>query len=299
MLGPTASGKSQVALELAESVGAEIVSVDSMQVYRGMDIGTAKPTPADRGRVTHHMIDVADPSQAFTVAEFQQAGRTHLAVAEEGVPVVVVGGSGLHFRSLVDPLEFPPSEPEVRAEVEALPAQDAVVELLDADPGAASHVDLANPRRVARALEVLRITGVTPSERAAGSAATDVRAYRPRIPFVAVGLDPGDGLPGRATARFDAMLESGLLDEVAGLAGRLGSTASQAVGYRQLAAVVEGTRPLDEGRRRGIDATTALAGRQRTFFRRDPRIRWVEWDDDPAVRLARARRLAEEAGWTS
>ncbi len=285
---------------MAEAVGAEIVSVDSMQVYRGLDLGTAKPTPAQQARVRHHLLDLADPATPFSVAEFQRAGREALAgLARGGVPALIVGGSGLHFRALVDPLEFPPHDPEVRREVEALARGEALAALLAADPAAGAVVDVANPRRVARALEVYRLTGLTPAVRAASAAAAAVRAYRPLLPVVAVGADPGDTLRGRVEARFDAMLAAGLLAEVRRLAPHLGPTAAQAVGYKELLPVVRGEATLEEGRSRAVAATWGLAGRQRTFFRRDPRIRWQEWDDDPARRAAAARTVFEEAGWIS
>lgn len=289
-----------MALAIAAEAGAEIVSVDSMQVYRGLDLGTAKPTAEQMTRVRHHLIDLADPAAVFSVAEFQRAGRETLAgLAKRRVPALIVGGSGLHFRALVDPLEFPPHDPEVRREVEALAPGQAVAALVAADPSAARWVDLANPRRVARALEVLRLTGLTPSARAAGDPAAAVRAYRPLLPVVAVGLDPGEALRARVEARFDAMLADGLLEEVRRLAPSLGPTAAQAVGYKELLPVVRGEATLGEGRSRAVAATWSLAGRQRTFFRRDPRLRWQEWDDDPARRAAAARTVFEEAGWTS
>ena len=289
-----------MALALAAAAGAEILSVDSMQVYRGMDVGTAKPTPEQRARVRHHLIDLADPAVSFSVAEFQQEGRRVLAdLARRGVPALVVGGSGLHFRALVDPLKFPPHDPAVRREVEALGPGEAAEALLAADSSAGEHVDLANPRRVARALEIHRLTGLTPSSRSAGAGAAAVREYRALFPVVAVGSDPGEPLPGRVEARLDAMLAAGLLDEVRRLAPFLGLTAAQAVGYKQLLPVVRGEASLAEGRARAVSATRALAGRQRTFFRRDPRLRWLEWHDDPGQRAAAARAAFEEAGWTS
>jgi tRNA dimethylallyltransferase len=278
--------------------GAEIVSVDSVQVYRGMDIGTAKPSPEARRRVPHHMIDIVDPVDPFSVAEFQVRGRRAIAdIQHRGSAVLIVGGSGLHFRSLVDPLDFPPTDPAVREEVERLSLADAVAELLAADRVAGDLVDLANPRRVVRAVEILRITGRTPTERASGPRAEAVRAYRPEVDLAAVGIDPGDRLHGRVVRRLDGMLEAGFLDEVRAL--RLGPTASTAVGYREMARVVEGAWDLDTARDRAIDATTALARRQRTYHRRDPRIEWLEWHDDPAVLATAAVDRLEEAGWTS
>lgn len=297
MLGPTASGKSAVGMIVAERVGAEIVSVDSMQVYRGMDIGTAKPTPSERERVPHHMIDVVEPSEAYSVAEFRAAARGAMDGTDR--PLLIVGGSGLHFRSLVDPLDFAPTDPDVRIDIDRIAAPALVDELLQADPDAGDHVDLANPRRVERAVEILRISGATPTERASTSRAAAVRAYEPEVPFVAVGIDPGEGLAGRVAARWDRMVERGLRDEVAGLIPVWGETASRAVGYREMAHQVSGRWDAATTRRRAIDATTSLAHRQRTYFRRDPRIEWLEWDDDP-VRVAEAAlRRFEEAGWTS
>jgi tRNA dimethylallyltransferase len=295
VVGPTASGKSGLAVEVARRLGGEVVGVDSMQIYREMDIGTAKPDRVLRAEVPHHMIDLCDPEDEFSVAEFQDAGRRVMAaVRERRQRVVIAGGSGLHFRSLVDPLEFPPTDPEVRAALEQTASADLSVELLAADPSAGSHVDLANPRRVMRAVEVLRLTGRLPSERAATESAAAVRSYEPRHPFVGVGLDPGDALRSRVEARLDAMLAAGLMDEVTRLAPRLGLTAAQAVGYKQLLPVVTGAVDLAEARDIAVAATLALAKRQRTFFRRDPRIDWLTWDDDPAVRRDQAWSRIEE-----
>ena len=300
LLGPTASGKSETALLVAERAGAAIVSADSMQVYRGMDIGTAKPTLEERSRVPHHLVDLVDPQEPFTVADYQAAGREVLDRLEaDGVPVLIVGGSGLHFRSLVDPLEFAAADPGVRAGVEALDDGEAVGALLAADPGAGAHVDLANPRRVARALEVFRLTGATPSVRARHPRAAAVRQYRSRVPLVAVYLDPGEAMPARVERRFDGMMTAGFLEEVAGLRPRLGLTARQAAGYRQLLPVVTGERTMEEGRRRAIDATRALAGRQRTFFGRDPRLMRLGWDDDPERRAHLVWERLAEARWIS
>jgi len=262
-----------------------------MQVYRGMNIGTAKPSAADQARVAHHLIDVVEPDEPFTVADAQLLGRA--AIAEASGPVIVAGGTGLAMRAILDPLEFPGRDHEVRAKLETLELPVLQDRLLTIDPAAGETIDLANPRRVVRALEVYAVTGLNPTRRAATAAARAVRDYEAYLPFLAVGLDPGDGLQARVVRRFDAMLDSGLLDEVAGLARRLGRTAVQAVGYKELLPVVAGDRTIDEGRRDAIAATMAVAANQRTYFRRDPRIHWLEWDDDPGVRLARARRELE------
>lgn len=295
-MGPTAAGKSAVALQLAERLGAEIISVDSMQVYRGMDIGTAKASAEERVRVPHHLVDIADPADDFSVAEFQEAGRAVLGdLGARRVPAVIVGGSGLHLRSLVDPFDFPPTDGALRAELERLPLAEAVAQLRAADPAADDTVDMANPRRVVRALEVWRLTGAGPSQRAAAPAAAAVRSYEPQLPFVGLALDPGTGLAARVAARTDRMLAAGLVAEVEGLRDRLGPTARQAVGYKEVLPHLDGLCDLADARRAVVDATTALARRQRTYFRKDPRLRWLPWNDDPAVRLAAVEEALEGA----
>jgi tRNA dimethylallyltransferase len=289
-----------VAIAVAEHTGGEIVSVDSMQVYRGMDIGTAKPDAAMCQRVPHHLLDLAEPAHDMTVAEFQQVGRTLLADLEaRETPAIVAGGSGMHFRSLVDPMTFAPSEPALRKALEASPLEELVAELLAADPNAVAHVDADNPRRVIRAVEVFRLTGATPSQRTGSDEYRALRNYRPERPFRAVGLDPGERLEARVIERFDAMLAAGLLEEVRSLAPQLGRTARQAVGYKELLPVVAGDASLAEGRQVAISGTLGLAKRQRTYFRRDPRIRWLPWQDDPADRIAAVIEAFEEPTWTS
>jgi tRNA dimethylallyltransferase len=298
-VGPTASGKSDVALQLAAQGGAELISVDSMQVYREMDIGTAKPSAAQREAVPHHLVDVADPGDDFTVAEFQRLGRSALDRLA-GRPVVVAGGSGLHMRSVLDPLEFPPSDRAVRAAVDRLADEESRAELLAADPEAGTVIDLDNPRRVQRAVEILRLTGDTPSSRWHRPSALAVRSYEPLTPFVGVGLDPGDDLEARVRLRFEHMMAMGLLDEVWALRTRLGRNAAQGVGYKELIPVVDGECELAEGVEAAIRATVSLARRQRTFFRRDPRIRWIEWHDDPDTRSERVRDAVREGiAWIS
>ena len=191
-----------------------------------------------------------------------------------------------------------PTDPELRTELEAASVDDLVAELRRHDRHAGDVLDLANPRRVVRAVEVLRLTGATPTQRA--GATPDLVGYRPARPFVAVGLDPGDSLASRVDRRLQAMLDAGLLDEVRRLRHRLGRTARQAVGYRQLLAVVDGTASVEDGLAAARRATVALARRQRTFFRRDPRIRWVPWHDDISVRVDKSRALLDgEPAWTS
>lgn len=272
-----------------------------MQVFVGMDIGTAKPDLATRRQFGYRMIDVADPSDEYTVAEFQAAGTAMLDEIEgHGGDVVIAGGSGLHFRSLVDPLEFPPTNTALRAELEATTTSALREELVAADPAAGALVDLANPRRVVRAVEILRLTGRTPSERSASDEAEAIRLYRPSRPFSAIGIDPGSIIGGRIEGRFDRMLATGLVEEVAGLASRLGRTARQAVGYRELLPVVEGDRDLASARAEAIRSTGSLAKRQRTYFRRDPRIQWIPWHHETSEMLDGAlEALAKDAEWTS
>jgi tRNA dimethylallyltransferase len=284
-------------MAVASSASSAILSVDSMQVYRKMDIGTAKPTAADRAAIAHSMIDVADASDNYSVAEFRTEARR--AIASQGRAWLVVGGSGLHFRSVVDPMDFAPTDETMRRELESVERSLLINELIEADPSAPDHVDIANHRRVVRAVEIMRLTGTTPSERASSARAQAVRDYESEIPVVVVGIDPGIRLSERIERRFDQMLDAGFLAEVASLVPLWGDTASQAVGYRQLARVISGEWTVEQGRRRAIEATTALARRQRTYFRRDPRIQWLEWQDEPVALAAAAMSVFQEAGWSS
>ena len=295
-MGPTATGKSALAMEVATRLDATILSVDSMQVFRGMDIGTAKPSIADREAVPHLMIDVADPEDDFSVAQFQTEARA--ALEDVGSPVLVVGGSGLHFRAVVDPLEFPPSDPAVRRAVESTAVDDLLDELRAADPAVDRVIDTQNPRRVVRATEILRITGDTPSSRLRSSAADDVRAYRSIGPLTVFGVDRSD-LRSRVASRVIAMRRAGLLDEVQGLRHRFGAVAAQAVGYKELIPVVDGTCEPDDGFDEIERATWALVNRQRTYFRRDPRIRWVDGADRSAVEQMITEVRREVSSWTS
>ncbi len=288
LLGPTATGKTAIAIDLAERRGIPIVSVDSMQVYRGLDIGTAKPTAAEQQRVPHRMIDLVEPDYEYSVAEFQTEARRLIQREEE---VLIVGGSGLHFRSIVDPLEFPPTDAGLRAELEAL--ENPVSVLVGADPGAGELVDLANPRRVVRALEVLQLTGLTPSARYEQESRRQFDNYVPLYEFSAVGLDPGPLVAERIRIRIEGMRNAGWWEEVEGLRGKLGRTARGAVGYRELAAAQSGHRDPETVWEDIATASERLVRRQRTYFRRDPRIRWIGWDPDGNVRT---RMISEAFG---
>lgn len=257
-----------------------------MQVYRGMDIGTAKPTILERRGIPHHMVDVAEPDEEFSVARFRMIGREVLAGSAAPV-MVITGGSGLHFRALVDPMSFAPTDTEIRAELEGREQGSLVGDLLAADPAAGSHVDLANPRRVARAVEIHLLTGETPSSRAGSAHAEEVRRYVPEVEFEAVGVDPGGDLEDRVERRLASMREAGLVDEVRTLAPRLGRTARNAVGYRQILDALAGKTSIDDAFQRAATATRKLARKQRTWFQRDPRIRWIPWIEDVEQRTRR------------
>ena len=282
LVGPTASGKTEAALALAESLGAEIVSVDSMLVYRGMDVGTAKPSPAERARVPHHLLDLAEPSEPFTVARFQELARR--AIAERstraGHRPLLVGGSGLYFRAVVDELEFPGPTPrhatELEREAEALGPERLYGRLAASDPVAAAKIEPGNVRRTVRALEVPAITGRPFSTFAAAwdrYAADAVRAAGLRMPREALLARIGD--------RVRAMLDAGWLEEVRALVERgFGGwlTSTQAIGYAELARHLEGTdasrtpssRPSSgpatsrDGRWRGSAGTRGSDGSTRT-----------------------------------
>jgi tRNA dimethylallyltransferase len=282
VVGPTASGKSAAALALAGSLDAEIVSVDSMLVYRGMDVGTAKPTPEQRARVPHHLLDLAEPSERFTVARFQACARRALVGVARPL---LVGGSGLYFRAVVDELTFPPEDPVVRASLEAeaddLGADELYRRLAATDPVAAARIEPGNVRRIIRALEVTAISGAPFSSFAAAwdrYDASRVRAAGIRI--------ERDVLSRRIGERVLAMLEGGWLDEVRGLMERgFGAwlTATQAIGYAEIAEHLDGAMSLDEAAERTVRRTKELARRQEAWFRRDPRIRWFDAGSEGAA----------------
>jgi len=285
LVGPTGSGKTAAALPVAERLGAEIASIDSMLVYRGMDIGTAKPSAADRARVAHHLLDLAEPSERFTVSRFQATARETLA----GLPrALLVGGSGLYFRSVVDDLEFPEENEDVRAELvmEAAAAGSSLLHhrLAGFDPAAAAKIEPSNTRRIVRALEVPAVTG-----RGFSSFAAAWDRYEPsRVRAAGVRISR-EVLTRRIAARVDAMLDADWLDEVRGLVARgFGRwlTATQAIGYAELAAHLEGALTLDEAREVTVKRTRALARRQTAWFRRDPRIRWFDVGEGGALEAA-------------
>jgi len=260
-----------------------------MQVYRGMNIGTAKPTIIERRGVTHHLIDVVQPDQEFSVANYRRLGRQ--VIDSSPVPLIVTGGSGLHFRALVDPMSFAPTDEEMRAQLEEQALDIVVAELTGLDPEAARYVDLANKRRVVRALEIAKLTGETPSRRARSAEAEDLKRYVPEIEFTAVGIDPGSALDERIDRRLDEMRQGGLVEEVKGLRDRLGRTARSAVGYREILDHFAGRLTLEEAFDAIAQNTRRLARKQRTWFQRDPRIRWIPWMEDESDRVERAMEI--------
>ncbi|HEY1330692.1 MAG TPA: tRNA (adenosine(37)-N6)-dimethylallyltransferase MiaA [Actinomycetota bacterium] len=285
LVGPTASGKTEAAIPLAIALGAEIVSADSMLVYRGMDVGTAKPTPEQRAQVPHHVIDVADPSEPFSVARYQAlAGAAMRDVAARGRPVLLVGGTGLYVRAAVDGLAFPGTEPRTRALLEAeaagLGAAALHRRLAGFDPDAAARMEPSNERRIVRALEVAAITG-----RPFSAFALDWERYPPEAGTIA-GLDvPRPILHRRIEARVEGMIE-GLLAETDVLARRGFErflTATQAIGYAEAAACLRGSISREQAAAATVRRTKALARRQMAWFRRDPRIRWFPAGEDGAA----------------
>ncbi len=275
ILGPTASGKSELALAVAELIdGVELVSIDSMQVYRGMDIGTATPSARERQRVPHHLIDLVEPTEPFAVGEFQRLAR--LAIddirSRDGIPVLV-GGTGLYLRAVIDDLDIPDRFPAVRAELEKEADSTVLYErLVELDGVAASRIEPTNRRRVIRALEVTIGSG-----RRFSSFGPGLETYPP-TPFVQIALRwPRATLDERIRRRYRAQLEAGFLDEVRALAeGGLSTTAAHALGYRELLAHLDGECTLDDAIERAVVRTRRFARRQVRWFRRDPRIRWID-----------------------
>ncbi|MEV0893331.1 tRNA (adenosine(37)-N6)-dimethylallyltransferase MiaA [Promicromonospora sp. NPDC050262] len=289
VVGPTATGKSDLALDLAQALGdapgavaSEIVNADAYQLYRGMDVGTAKVPPAERRGIVHHQLDVLDPTQDASVARYQEAARADLdAIAGRGARALVVGGSGLYVRALLDHMDFPGTDPAVRERLEARAETEGRralhAELARLDPQAAESIGPHNTRRIVRALEVIEITGLP------------YTANLPRQeyvrPAVQIGLDcPREVLDARVGSRVDRMWDGGLVDEVRGLASPeqggtgsgLGVTAARAVGYSEVLAWWRGESTEAEAREAVIANTRRLARKQMGWFGRDPRVHWLD-----------------------
>jgi tRNA dimethylallyltransferase len=286
VVGPTAAGKSELAVALAQRLGAaEVVNADSMQLYRGMDVGTAKVAPDERGGVSHHLLDVLDVTDPGSVAEFQRLARE--AVADclgRGATPIVVGGSALYVRAVIDPFKFPGTDAAVRArwtaELEAHGAEALHAVLAERDPDAAAQILPSNGRRIVRALEVGELTG----EPFVASMPGHDSIY-PGLRMI--GLDvPRDVLDDRLDRRVDQMWEHGLVKEVKGLVEHglaNGPTASRALGYQQILAHLRGEISEDEARAATVAGTRKFARRQDRLFRKDPRIHWLQYDSPTLV----------------
>jgi len=288
VVGPTAAGKSDLSLDLAEALGGEVVNTDAMQLYRGMDIGTAKLPVEERRGIPHHLLDVLDVTEPATVAEFQRWARDVVDDCRaRGVVPVLVGGSALYTRAVLDRFEFPGTDPAVRAALEEelarVGAEALHARLAEVDPAAAVGIEVRNGRRVVRALEVVEITG---------------RPFTATLPgheyvyadAVQVGVDiPRPVLDERIELRVQRMWDAGLVEEVRTLVDRglrEGRTASRALGYQQVLRHLGGEVSEEEAQRLTVVGTRRFARRQDAWYRRDDRITWVAWDDPE--RVARA-----------
>ncbi|MCW2711047.1 MAG: miaA [Marmoricola sp.] len=290
VVGATASGKSALALDLAERLGGEIVNTDSMQVDRGMDVGTAKLPPAERRGIAHHLLDVLDVTEPATVAQFQAWAREVVDDCHRrGVTPVLVGGSALYTRAILDEFEFPGTDPDIRGRLEDELAQVGAealhARLAGVDPAAAAQMLPQNGRRVVRALEVIEMTG---------------RPWTPSLPepryhygtAVQIGVDIDRATVDRRIAqRVEQMWEGGFVEEVRRLAEhglREGRTAYRALGYQQIMSFLDGEITLDQAKEQTVNRTRRFARRQDGWFRKDPRITWVPYDDPARVERALA-----------
>ncbi len=288
VVGATAAGKSSLALDLAERLGGEVVNTDSMQVYRGMDIGTAKIAPADRRDITHHLMDVLEVTEPATVAEFQGWARRVVDDCHaRGVVPVLVGGSALYARAILDAFEFPGTDPVVRARLEGELAKFGTAalhaRLAEVDRAAAQLVLPSNGRRVVRALEVVEITG-----RPYSASLPEQRYHYPGAVQIGVDIDR-EALDRRIEQRVEQMWAAGLVEEVRALVGRglrEGRTAHRALGYRQVLAFLDGEITEAEAKEQTFTGTRRFARRQDGWFRKDPRIVWVRYDDPARVEQA-------------
>ena len=300
IVGPTASGKTGLGIAVARRLAemgqcAEIVNADAYQMYRGMDVGTAKATPEERAAVPHHLLDVVDPDEAMTVARFQRMARDVIAdLRARGVRPILVGGSGLYARAAIDDISFPGTDPEVRARLEERERREGAGALFDElrakDPQAAARMDPRNPRRTIRALEVIEITGRPYS--------ANLPRYRYVIPSVQIGLDLDRAeLDRRIDLRTARMREDGFLEEVRRLRPHLGFTAGRALGYQQMIDLLDGMWEEESEAWADIARKTKrLARKQMGWFGRDPRIHWLDASNPNLVDNAMAVIAHADAG---
>jgi tRNA dimethylallyltransferase len=283
LAGSTAVGKSAIALVLAERIGGEIISVDSMQVYRGLDIGTDKPSASQRARVAHHLIDVRDLSQSFDAAQFVQLARQAMAeIQRRGRRPILCGGTGFYFKALLEGLgEAPPGDPTIRVQLEIRPLPELLQELAERDPALYSKIDRKNPRRIIRALEVIRLTGRPFSEQRGHGMQSDAEhliSAGDKAPLITLTRTPAD-LRARIDARVDEMFRRGLVAETQGLLDHgltQNQTAMQALGYRQVVEHLRGKRSLEATIELVRIRTRQLAKRQMTWFRRQKPVVYFE-----------------------
>ena len=277
VVGPTAAGKSALSLALAHELDGEVVNADSMQLYRGMDIGTAKLTVDERHGVPHHVLDVWDVTEPASVAAYQALARAAVdGILARGRVPLLVGGSGLYVRAVLEEFEFPGTDPDLRAELEAELAAHGpaplYARLSAADPAAAARILPSNGRRIVRALEVITLTG--------RPFTAELPQPRPVYPAVQLGVDLDPAvLDERIARRVDHMWAAGLVDEVRALAARGlrgGRTASRALGYQQVLRYLAGECREDDARAETVRATRRFVRRQRSWFRRDPRVGWLD-----------------------
>jgi tRNA dimethylallyltransferase len=288
VVGPTAAGKSDLSLDLAERLGGEVVNTDSMQVYRGMDIGTAKLPVEERRGIPHHLLDRLEVTEPATVAEFQGWARAVIDdCRSRGVVPVLVGGSALYTRAILDRFEFPGTDPAVRRQLEeelAAVGPEAMHRRLTAvDAEAAARIIPANGRRIVRALEVIAITG-----RPFSATLPELRYFYDGAHQVGVDI-PRPVLDERIALRVQRMWDAGFVEEVRRLADRglrAGRTANRALGYQQVLDFLDGELTEDEAKEQTITGTRRFARRQDSWFRKDPRITWVGWDDPDRVEQA-------------
>jgi len=294
--GPTAAGKSEIALCLAQELGGEIVSVDSMQVYRGLDIGTAKPSEQERADIPHHLIDVVDIDETFNVARFVRLAREAVAeIQARGRLPILCGGSGLYFKALLEGLgQAPPSDPVLRQRLEQTPLSQLLRELAERDREIYEQIDQKNRRRVMRAVEVIRLTGQTYLPQRADWAKKQVEP--PNGTFIGLSRISSD-LRQRIDTRVEAMFENGLVEETEALLQRglaLNQTALQALGYKQVAEYLRGERSLAESIALVKIRTRQFAKRQMTWFKRQLHLHWIQLGPDKVNNLDNVRAFLVE-----